>query len=302
MQKLITKDYVKQVQFYQMPKDFFQNPTYVAMRIESKVAYMLLLDLLPLSIKNNWVNKKGQVFVKLSRTKLMALLNIKGTQKIAQVMKELVDYKLIVNKKMGLTKCNEIYLYPLEGEDMEKKSHKPQPSPGKQACPDLKLDQLPKAADPTIATSKKPLETKPKQIESQGDSKTKTALPTASLDLEAAKSEVRDLLKNQIHIEDLKQRYNPDFVNEIANNIGEMFTNTKTRIGNQDKPMHIVQDVIRKLKMYHIEHVIDQFMEVAANTVIFNFKRYIQSMIYNAIFEANTKMVGHIRYHFGYPC
>lgn len=267
MKKLITKDYVQQIQFYQLPKDFFKDPAYMGMRIESKVAYTLLLDLLPLSVKNNWVNEKGQIFVKLSRTKLMALLNIKGTQKIAQVMKELVDHKLIINKKIGLTKCNEIYMYPVEEEYLKKKSSKPQASPAKKTCPDSKSDQ-----------------------------------PMASLDLEAARSELGDLLKNQIHIEDLKQRYNPDFVDEIANSIGEMFTSTKTRIGSQDKPMSIVQDVVRKLKMYHIEHVIDQYMEVAAETVIFNPKKYLQTMIYNAVFEANARMVGHIRHHFGYGC
>ncbi|HHX62042.1 MAG TPA: hypothetical protein GX707_15240 [Epulopiscium sp.] len=44
----------------------------------------------------------------------MALLHIKGTQKASQVMKELVDYELIIYKKVGLTKCNEIYIYSLE--------------------------------------------------------------------------------------------------------------------------------------------------------------------------------------------
>lgn len=275
MKNLITKDYISQIQFYQMPKAFFQNPKYMTMRIESKVAYMLLRDLLPLSITNNWVNKNQQVYVKLSRTKLMALLNIKGTQKITQVMKELVDQKLIINTKIGLTKCNEIYLYPTE-------------------------DEL---ARPQILVAKKPLESKSKKVISEQIPKTNIPMPRAKLaDLEDARSEVQYLLKNQIYVDDLKQRYDPDFIDEIANNIGEMFTSTSTPIGKQDKPMCIIQDVIRKLKTHHIEHVIEQFMTVSANTEIFNPKRYIQSMIYNSVFEANTRVVGHIRHHYGYSC
>ena len=303
MKNLITKDYVSQIQFYQMPKAFFQNPNYMAMRIESRVAYMLLLDLLPLSIKNNWVNKKDQVFVKLSRTKLMALLNIKGTQKIAQVMKELVDYKLIVNKKIGLTKCNEIYLYPIDAPSLKKKGPSPENIPTAEACPRSKGHEAQEIALPKITAAKKPLEVRPKHTRDQEAPQANIAQSVVKpATLEDDQSEVQDLLKNQIHIEDLKQRYNPDFVDEICNNICEMFTSTSTRIGKQDKPMHIIQAAIRKLKMYHIEHVIDQFMEVSAKTVVFNPKRYIQSMIYNSIFEASSRMAGHIRYHFGYSC
>lgn len=47
----------------------------------------------------------------------MDLLNIKGSQKAAQVMKELVDYGLVANKRIGLTRCNEIYLYLPDGDE-----------------------------------------------------------------------------------------------------------------------------------------------------------------------------------------
>lgn len=106
---------MKKSNSYQMPKAFFQNPKYMPMRCESKLAYMLMLDLLPLSAKNNWVNKEGEVFVRLSRAKIMSHLHIKGSQKAAQVMKELGDQELIIYKKAGLNKCNEIYLLPPEG-------------------------------------------------------------------------------------------------------------------------------------------------------------------------------------------
>ena len=114
MSNLITKENMGSIQFYQMPKVFFVDSKYKNMKNDSKLAYMILQDLLPLSIKNNWVNERGEVFVKLSRAKLMSLLNIKGTQKIAQIMKELVDHNLIIYKRIGLTKCNEIYIFHLQ--------------------------------------------------------------------------------------------------------------------------------------------------------------------------------------------
>lgn len=110
MPKLITTDYLNQIQFYQMPKAFFNNPCYMPMKIESKVAYTIIRDLLPLSVQNGWVNENNEIYVKLSQQKLMLKLGIKGTQKMNQVMKELQQNELIVYKQVGLNKCNEIYI------------------------------------------------------------------------------------------------------------------------------------------------------------------------------------------------
>ena len=270
MKNLLTKKDIYQPRFLKMPHDFFYGTKYKAMRLESKVAYTLLLNQLSLSIANNWVNEKGQVFVKLSRKNLMLLLGIKGTQKMAQVMRELEEYKLVLNKRLGLNKCNEIYLYPIDGESSPKKHQDP----------------------------------RSKQTHSQETSRsTAPRLEPASsspADATADLAEVENLLKNQLHIEDLKQQYDPVFVDEICNNIHDMFLSTSTRIGSQNKPQVIMRSVIRKLKMHHIEHVINQFREVAITQEIFNPKRYIQTMIYNSICESNIKIIGHIGYHFGY--
>ncbi|KRU40024.1 replication initiator protein A [Clostridium sporogenes] len=101
---------LNETKFYQLPKSFFHNPTYINMKNESKLAYSILRDLLDLSIKNNWINEKNEVYVKLSRVKLMRYLNIKGTQKMTQVMKELIEKELIIERQIGLKKCNEIYV------------------------------------------------------------------------------------------------------------------------------------------------------------------------------------------------
>lgn len=110
MSKIITVQDVNETIFYQIPKSFFHNPLYIDMKNESKIAYAILRDLLELSIKNNWVNDIGQVYVKLSREKMMKYLNIKGTAKYAEVMKELSEKGLIVKKRIGLNKVDETYI------------------------------------------------------------------------------------------------------------------------------------------------------------------------------------------------
>ena len=281
MRKLITKEYVRQFPFYQMPKAFFNDPKYMSLRCESKLAYMLMLDLLSLSIENNWVNENNEVFVKLSRTKLMSLLHIGGTQKAAQVIKELVNHKLIISKKVGYNRCNEIYLYQIEEVELKKTPFK---KPKKAKSPEVSVASVAderQALAPTSPAWQKPVQAR---IEDEQD-------------VTRAMIEVEELLISQIHIDDLKQRYDHTFVDEIVNNIYEMYLNQTTPIGKQDKPRAIVRDVIRKLKMYHIEHVIDRFIEISRTTKILNIKRYLQTMIYNSIYEANSQLIGHIKHH-----
>ena len=108
--KLIRKEYVDTAEYLEIPKAFFRNPKYMSMRNESKMAYGLMLDLLPQATENKWMNESGEVYVELPRTEMMRLLNIKGTQKAAQVVRELVECGLIVCKKGVGNRCNEIYL------------------------------------------------------------------------------------------------------------------------------------------------------------------------------------------------
>ena len=113
MSRITVKD-LNNSSFYQVPKGFLHNPRYISMKSESKLAYAVLKDLLDLSVKNGWINSKGEIYVKISRDKLRLRLNIKGTQKMTQVMDELKELKLIEEVQIGLRKCNEIYICHVE--------------------------------------------------------------------------------------------------------------------------------------------------------------------------------------------
>lgn len=106
----ITVSDLNKVSFYQIPKSFFHNIEYITMSSEAKLAYTLLYDLLELSAQNNWVNDEGEVYIKLSREKLMLRLNIRSKTTASKVMKELIRKGLIEEKRVGVNKCNEIYI------------------------------------------------------------------------------------------------------------------------------------------------------------------------------------------------
>ena len=103
--------------FYQVPKSLFNNPRYQenkdlkrkALSLEGKMVYSILRDRMNLSLKNGWINENDEVFLKFKRSDLMQLLEC-GWEKITKVMKELNDYELIYEKKLGRGMTNEIYI------------------------------------------------------------------------------------------------------------------------------------------------------------------------------------------------
>ncbi|MBS5798903.1 MAG: replication initiator protein A [Clostridiales bacterium] len=113
MPKIVTLQSYNTIQFYQIPQAFYHNPKYIGMNPSSRETYAMLRNLLPLSINNGWINEAGEIYVKLSREKLMLRLGIKK-DKMTKVFKELRDLGLIVEKRIGCNKCNEIYICDAE--------------------------------------------------------------------------------------------------------------------------------------------------------------------------------------------
>lgn len=74
---------------------FFADPKYIAMKTESKLAYMLMLNLTQQSVANNWIDENNHAYVVFPRKDMMDKLNIKGTQKAAGIIKELVSKDLL---------------------------------------------------------------------------------------------------------------------------------------------------------------------------------------------------------------
>ncbi|WP_410495505.1 replication initiator protein A [Cellulosilyticum sp. ST5] len=110
MSELITVEKLNSVAFYQIPQAFYYHPKYAGMSGSARETYAILRNLLGLSVKSGWVNEKGEIFVKISRERLMSRLGIKK-DKMSSVFKELRELELIMEKRIGCNKCNEIYIY-----------------------------------------------------------------------------------------------------------------------------------------------------------------------------------------------
>ena len=109
---------VKNNVFYQFPKWLLEEE-YKHLSIRAKIVYMLVFDRRTYSIKNNWYDKNGDVYVYFTIEELMETLSC-SRQTIINAKKELNDCGLIKEVYQGLNRPNRIYIFgSLENRPLE---------------------------------------------------------------------------------------------------------------------------------------------------------------------------------------
>ena len=102
-------DEVKRNVFYQFPQWLLEEE-YKEMSLRAKIIYMLVFDRRSLSIKNNWHDTNGDVFIYFTNQQLIDLLGC--TEKtIISAKKELEEFGLIREERQGISKPNRIYIF-----------------------------------------------------------------------------------------------------------------------------------------------------------------------------------------------
>jgi len=107
------------LRFYQVPKALFKNPKYKDLSLGPKLMYSILRDRLDLSIKNNWQDEKGYIYLIYSVEELSNILEV-GTRSAIRYKKSLVKYGLIYEKRLGQGKPNWIYILKPELNGIQK--------------------------------------------------------------------------------------------------------------------------------------------------------------------------------------
>lgn len=108
--KLIKQDDTLSFRYSSIPSSFLYNEPYKSMlSSNAKLAYIIILDRLRLSIKNNFVNDQKEVFIYLPRKELGNLLHCTD-KTIVKIFKELNALKLIYEQKRGVGKTIKIYV------------------------------------------------------------------------------------------------------------------------------------------------------------------------------------------------
>ena len=104
---------VQEQRFYQLPKFLVHDERFKGLSSDAKLLYAILRDRHELSLKNNWVDDDGYVFIIYTRADMMNALGL-SDKPITKAIKDLKKYGLIDEKRQGLNKPNLIYVLTVD--------------------------------------------------------------------------------------------------------------------------------------------------------------------------------------------
>ena len=254
--------------FFRIPKALFQEQRFQNLSTDAKTLYGILLDRMSLSVKNEWFDKKGRVFI------IFTIEDVKRTlrcadNKATRLLRELEEFGLIERKRRGQGKPCLVYVKNFSSESSKEsvKNRDNDDSCGsKIACQD--------------------------PVKSRGIKKkeNKTEMNNTNLILsdESEKMKNRELLEEyfsrSLEIDLLLRLYpdDEDTLYQIVNLLVDTCaTNRKTlRIAGDDKPAEVVRSRFMKLNADHIRFVLKCLAE--NSNPIRNMKQYLLASLYNA--------------------
>ena len=254
--------------FFRIPKALFQEQQFQDLSTDAKTLYGILLDRMSLSVKNEWFDKKGRVFI------IFTIEDVKRTlrcadNKATKLLRELEKFGLIERKRRGQGKPCLVYVKNFSSESSKEsvKNRDNDDSCGsKIACQD--------------------------PVKSRGIKKkeNKTEMNNTNLILsdESEKMKNRELLEeyfsHSLEI-DLLFRLYPDDEDTIYQIVDLLVdtcaTNRKLlHIAGDDKPAEVVRSRFMKLNADHIRFVLKCLAE--NSSPIRNMKQYLLASLYNA--------------------
>lgn len=129
-------DEAMQFTYFRIPCQLITHPRFKHLSTDSKLLYGMLLDRMSLSIKNEWYDDTGRVYIYYTVDEVCSNLNC-GRDKAMRLLAELDTGKgvgLIERKKQGQGKPTRIYVKRFTTQEIppqpEKKPEPPAPPPG----------------------------------------------------------------------------------------------------------------------------------------------------------------------------
>ena len=124
--------------FYRIPKALFQEQRFQNLSTDAKTLYSILLDRMSLSVKNEWFDKQGRVFIIFTIEDVKRALCC-ADNKATKLLRELENFGLIERKRRGLGKPSLVYVKnfssDLSNERVQNRENHESGSP-KNACQD----------------------------------------------------------------------------------------------------------------------------------------------------------------------
>ena len=271
------REHAQYYAYYRVPKLLFTHDYYREISTEAKILYSILLDRMQLSLKKQWFDEEGRVYIYYTIQEIMEVLGC-GNQKAVSLLKELDaehGIGLIEKKRQGLGKPNALYIKNFASILSDEK--------GIFLCPEKCENHT---SGNVNATS---FEMCKSQGNNTDDSNTDSSETDQSYqrryDKSLTTSDFISLVKDNVDYSILYHDYPGDreMIDELiilAADILSMPDQASVRISGVERPVHIVKSQYMKLRMFHIQYVLDCLKN--NTTKIGNVRNYLLAALYNA--------------------
>lgn len=305
---------IQSIYYMQMPRWLFYDPRCAELSLEAKVAYTFLLNRFQLSRRKGWTNEQGEVFVIFPRRALSKELRI-CEQRVTAAFRQLVEAKLVWEKRCGRGDANQIYLARVEPQDDPDYECAPFASEdyednGSRTAGSEVLD-----SDPRVADTQEPQDMSLKNREICGSRTAESAIAEPQ-DLLPSKKEKRNKERIQKDVSPSVERagawdatdgqneeeltdildacelsyFPPETARVLENAVERLYYSDSLRLGNVTLPQVLVRKRLRYLDHMTLR---DALSKLAANTEkpVKNSTAYTMVTIFNAITESESDLM-----------
>lgn len=297
----------EQFTFYRIPKILFTDERYCVLSADAKILYGLMLDRMGLSLRNGWIDAKGHVFIYFTLEDSLNFLRC-GHGKAIRLFAELDGIGLIKRKKQGQGRPAKVFVMNFstapeeaQGSDNgtsetaqtsdQKPADNPQTDSGR--CEEVQPSEKKTSALPKTGSADFPKSDGSNTYVNHTEwSETDPSIHPAGAQPEAAARDdstdamdaYREIIKENIAYDILRQKCDPERLDEILNIMLETVCSQKKkiRIAGEDISAETVKSRLLKLDDGHIEYVLEC---LDRNTTDI---RNIRSYLLTALYEAPT--------------
>ena len=313
MPDIIVSDYfygdeAMQFTYFRIPRQLITDPRFKHLSTDSKMLYGMLLDRMSLSVKNEWYDDKGRVYIYYTVDEICDNLTC-GRDKAMKMLAELDTKKgigLIERIKQGQGKPTRIYVKRFTTGEVPPQ---PKTKPGSFArCAEVDFADAQKSGFPTSRgrdfRCAEVEETHPNYNNINQtdfihtDQSTYPPIPSAR-QMEIDRYEQRELVKESIEYENLQCELPYDDVESLLELIVDVMCSTAStiRIGGEVLPVQTVKRRFKQLDRGHITYIIETLRQTT--TKINNIRAYLLTALYNAPITIGPYYSAAVRHDFG---
>ena len=310
MPEVIISDYfygdeAEQFQYFRIPRQLITDVRFKQVSTDAKLLYGMLLDRMSLSVKNEWYDDNGRVYIYYTVDEICGDM-VCGRDKAMKLLAELDTRKgvgLVERIKQGQGKPTKLYVRKFTTRHIP-----PKPQPGQiMPIPEVGYFDSQRSEISTSRGRESRLadigKIDPNQdIINQTDftqPDPSTYPPAPRVQGEIERYERREQIKANIDYEHLLQNCPYDDVESLLELIVDIVCSTSStvRIGGTMLPIETVRKRFLELDSSHLEYVIDSLKQTT--TKIHNIRAYLLTALYNAPVTIGPYYSAAVRHDFG---